>query len=146
MTGKDKYYLIRTKAVPEVLLAVVEAKRLLETGKVQTVQEAAERVGISRSSFYKYKDDIFPFHDDSAGKTVTVMLSLDDAPGLLSRVTKKVAESEANVLTIHQSIPVGGIATLTMSLQLQPSCSVEELMDSIEKLQGVYSLKILARS
>ncbi len=146
MTGKDKYYLIRTKAVPEVLLAVVEAKRLLETGKVQTVQEAAERVGISRSSFYKYKDDIFPFHDDSAGKTVTMMLSLDDAPGLLSRVTKKVAESEANVLTIHQSIPVGGIATLTMSLQLPPSCSVEELMDSIEKLQGVYSLKILARS
>ena len=146
MTGKDKYYLIRTKAVPEVLLAVVEAKRLLETGKVQTVQEAAERVGISRSSFYKYKDDIFPFHDDSAGKTVTMMLSLDDAPGLLSRVTKKVAESEANVLTIHQSIPVGGIATLTMSLQLPPSCSVEELMDSIEKPQGVYSLKVLARS
>ncbi|MBQ9562364.1 MAG: ACT domain-containing protein [Lachnospiraceae bacterium] len=146
MTGKDKYYLIRTKAVPEVLLAVVEAKRLLETGKVQTVQEAAERVGISRSSFYKYKDDIFPFHDDSAGKTVTMMLSLDDAPGLLSRVTKKVAESEANVLTIHQSIPVGGIATLTMSLQLPLSCSVEELMDSIEKLQGVYSLKVLARS
>ena len=128
------------------MFLLLQVKRLLEGKNPPSVMEATDQVGISRSSFYKYKDDIFPFHDDSAGKTVTMMLSLDDAPGLLSRVTKKVAESEANVLTIHQSIPVGGIATLTMSLQLQPSCSVEELMDSIEKLQGVYSLKILARS
>ena len=60
----NKYYLIKQKAVPEVLLKVIEAKRLLETEKVMTIQEAAEKVGLSRSSFYKYKDDIFPFHDN----------------------------------------------------------------------------------
>ena len=58
----NKYYLIKQKAVPEVLLKVIEAKRLLETEKVMTIQEAAEKVGLSRSSFYKYKDDIFPLH------------------------------------------------------------------------------------
>ena len=59
----NKYYLIKQKAVPEVLLKVIEAKRLLETEKVMTIQEAAEKVGRSRSSLYKYKDDIFPFHE-----------------------------------------------------------------------------------
>ena len=59
---KKKYYVVRERAVPEVLLKVVEAKRLLESNRVATVQEAAEKTGISRSSFYKYKDDIFPFH------------------------------------------------------------------------------------
>ena len=44
---KKKYYVVRERAVPEVLLKVVEAKRLLESKRVATVQEAAERTGIS---------------------------------------------------------------------------------------------------
>ncbi|MBR1757996.1 MAG: ACT domain-containing protein [Lachnospiraceae bacterium] len=146
MVKQGQYYLIRAKAVPEVLLSVVEAKHLLESGRAATVQEATEMVGISRSSFYKYKDDIFPFHDESVGKTVTMMLTLDDEPGLLSRVTKRVAEAQANILTIHQTIPVGGLATLTLSLQVDEDLGVEDLIDELEKLSGVHKLKILARS
>jgi len=59
MEEKTSYFVLREKAVPEVLLKVAEAKRLLDSEKVESVQEAAEAVGISRSSFYKYKDDIF---------------------------------------------------------------------------------------
>ena len=69
---KTKYFVVKQRAVPEVLLKVVEAKKLLESEQVMTVQEAAERVGISRSSFYKYKDDILPFYDNTKGKTVTL--------------------------------------------------------------------------
>ena len=72
------YYVVKQKAVPEVLLKVVEAKRLVESGKVLSVQEAVDAVGISRSSFYKYKDDIFPFHDSSQGTTITLMFQMDD--------------------------------------------------------------------
>ena len=50
---KSKYFVLKQKAVPEVLLKVVEAKKLLDSEKVLTVQDATERVGISRSSFYK---------------------------------------------------------------------------------------------
>lgn len=146
MEKEEKYYLVKKKAVPEVLLKVVEAKRLLDSEKVLTVQEATEQVGISRSSFYKYKDDIFPFHDDSKGKTITLMLQLDDESGLLSRVTNQVALSHANILTIHQSIPVGGIASLTMSLQLDAgSGRIADMIENIEALDGIHSLKILAR-
>ncbi len=69
---KTKYFVVKQRAVPEVLLKVVEAKKLLESEQVMTVQEAAERVGISRSSFYKYKDDILPFYDNTKGKTVKI--------------------------------------------------------------------------
>ena len=64
MSESAKYYVVTKKAVPDVLLRVVEAKRLLESEKVLTIQEAVDAVGISRSSFYKYKDDIFQFHDN----------------------------------------------------------------------------------
>lgn len=143
---EDKYFIVKKKAVPEVLLKVVEAKHLLDSEKVITVQEATDSVGISRSSFYKYKDDIFPFHDNSRGKTITFMLQMDDEPGLLSRVLSVVAQNEANILTIHQSIPVNGIAMITISVEVIPSSvNLTTLIDAVEGLDGIHYLKILAR-
>ena len=71
MEEKTKYYLLKQKAVPEVLLKVAEAKKLIASEKAMTIQEATDQLGISRSSFYKYKDDIFPFYDNAKGKTIT---------------------------------------------------------------------------
>lgn len=146
MKEKTKYFVVREKAVPEVLLKVVEAKRMLDTKRAGTVQEAADQVGISRSSFYKYKDDIFPFHDTAKGRTITLVIQLDDEPGLLSVVLKTVAEFHANILTIHQSIPINGIASLTLSVDVLPQTGdVAEMLDHIEEQEGIHYVKILAR-
>ena len=145
MSEKSKYFVVKQKAVPEVLLKVVEAKRLLESSKAMTVQEAAEQVGISRSSFYKYKDDIFPFHDNSKGKSITFILEMDDEPGLLSLVLQTIAEYKANVLTIHQTIPINGVASLTLTVDLLPiTKDVSSMIEQIESQPGIHYLKILA--
>jgi chorismate mutase len=146
MSEKNKYFVLKQKAVPEVLLKVVEAKRLLECERGISVQEATDRAGISRSSFYKYKDDIAPFHDEAKGKTVTFVLQMEDAPGLLSMVLNIVAEFRANILTIHQSIPINGVASLTLSIEVQPTTGdVSAMIDKIEEQNGVHYLKILGR-
>jgi chorismate mutase len=146
MAENNKFYVLKEKAVPEVLLKVVEAKRLLESGRVASVQEAAEKVDISRSSFYKYKDDIFPFHDNVKGKTITMVIQLDDEPGLLSAVLGIVAKFHANILTIHQSIPVNGIASLTLSIDILPETGDPALMvDAIDETEGIHYVKILSR-
>lgn len=146
MSEKTSFFVLREKAVPEVLLKVVEAKRLLDSGKLTSVQDATEAVGISRSSFYKYKDDIFPFHENEKGKTVTMVIQLDDEPGILSLVLKTIADFHANVLTIHQSIPVNGIASLSLSIDVFPATGDLEIMkNSIESVQGIHYAKILAR-
>ena len=143
---KGQYFVLKERAVPEVLLKVVEAKLLFDSGKVPSVQEATEMVGISRSSFYKYKDDIFPFHETARGKTITMVIQLDDEPGLLSVILKIVAEYHANILTIHQSIPINGIASLTLSVDiLQQTGNVEEMMNQIEKMEGIHGVKILGQ-
>lgn len=141
-----RYFVVRQKAVPEVLLKVVEAKRLLESGRAATIQEAVDAVGISRSSFYKYKDDIFQFHDNSQGKTFTLTFQMDDEPGLLSDVLKIIAEYQANILTIHQSIPINGIASLSLSVQvLQNTGDISNMIDRMENQKGVHHVKILAK-
>jgi len=146
MSEKSKYFVVKQKAVPEVLLKVVEAKRLLESSRGMTVQEATERVGISRSSFYKYKEDIFPFHDNSKGKSITFVLQMDDEPGLLSMVLQTIAEYKGNVLTIHQTIPINGVASLTLTVDLLPiTKDVSAMIDQIESQPGIHYLKILAK-
>ena len=146
MGENTKYYVVRKKAVPEVLLKVVEAKRLLESEKVMTIQDALDEVGISRSSFYKYKDDIFPFHDHSQGTTITLTFQMDDEPGLLSDVLKIIADYHANILTIHQSIPINGIASLSLSVQiLQTTGDIAGMLEQMEEQKGVHHVKILAK-
>lgn len=145
MSEDNKYYVLKKKAVPEVLLKVVEAKRLLESEQAMSIQEAADITGISRSSFYKYKDDIFPFHDNARGKTITFVMQMDDEPGLLSGVLKLIAEYNANILTIHQTIPINGVATLTLSVDVGPETgNVSKMIESIESKKGIHYLKILA--
>ena len=145
MGETTKYFVVKQKAIPEVLLKVVEAKRLLESEKVLTIQEAVDAVGISRSSFYKYKDDIFPFHDNSQGTTITLTFQLDDEPGILSDVLKIIAEYRANILTIHQSIPINGIASLTLSIQvLQTTGDISRMIEQLEGQPSVHHVKILA--
>ena len=145
MEDKSKYFVVKQKAVPEVLLKVVEAKKLLESERAITVQEATDKVGISRSSFYKYKDDIFPFYDNTKGKTVTLVVQMDDEQGLLSDLLH-VAVYRANILTIHQSIPVNGVATLTLSVEIRENTeNVSGMIEELENLNGIHYVKILAR-
>ena len=133
MSEKTSFFVLKEKAVPEVLLKVVEAKRLLDSGKMTSVQDATE-------------DDIFPFHENAKGKTVTMVIQLDDEPGILSLVLKTIADFHANVLTIHQSIPVNGIASISLSIDVFPATGdVEVMKNSIESVQGIHYAKILAR-
>ena len=145
MTEDSKYYVVEQKALPEVLLKVAQVNKIIET-KRMSIAEATESVGISRSSYYKYKDDIFPFRDNVKGKTITFVLSMDDEPGILSVVLKTIAEYKANLLTIHQTIPVNGVASLTLSVDILPTTGDSaKMIEQIEQLSGVRYLKILSR-
>ena len=145
MTEDSKYYVVKQKALPEVLLKVAQVNKIIET-KRMSIAEATESVGISRSSYYKYKDDIFPFHDNAKGKTITFMIQMDDETGLLSDVLHIVADYHANILTIHQSIPINGIASLTLSVEiLATTGDISAMMQDIEIQCGVQYIKILGR-
>ena len=52
---KSKYFVVKKKAVPEVLLKVVEAKKLLESERALTVQDATERVESAAVLFYSIR-------------------------------------------------------------------------------------------
>ena len=143
MENSSKFYMVKKKALPEILLKVAEANALLN--RARAIKEAIDAVGISRSSYYKYKDDIFPIHEKIQGKTITFVMEMEDRPGLLSSILKVVADCKANILSIHQSIPVNHIALITLSVMILPiTDDVAELFDRIENADGINNLKIVS--
>ena len=143
--NSPKYYLVAADILPEIFIKVMEARELLQTGECKTVGEAVGRVGISRSAFYKYKDSIAPFQDLRHGRILTFQVLLRDQPGLLSSVLSVFALCGANILTINQSIPVSGCATITISAETADMReSMEALMDQLQAAEGVLRAEILA--
>ena len=145
MAANPKYYIIEAAALPDVFLKVAEAKRLLDTGEVSTVNEATKRTGISRSAFYKYRDAILPFHNLMTGRIVTFQLMLHDEPGILSAILACFARWEANILTINQTIPTNGCALVTITAETaQMNIYLEDLLRDLSATAGVVKAEVLA--
>lgn len=71
MSKTPNYYIVEADALPEIFRKVVEARRMLDTGEAETVNQAVQLTGISRSAFYKYRDAVRPFQDMLHGRIVT---------------------------------------------------------------------------
>lgn len=142
---RPRYFIVESTVLPEIFLKVAQAKRLLETGQEQTVNAAAQRAGISRSAFYKYKDAIRPFEDMLHGRIVTIQILLRNEPGALSSVLNLLADRGGNVLTINQAIPGGGAAAVTVGLETSGlSAGLEELLTVLRQRPGVIRCEVLA--
>lgn len=147
MADNNELYIVRKKAVPEILRKVVEVNKILASGRARTVNEAVDQVGISRSSYYKFKDDIEEFHDSLTGTTVTLFIEINDVTGLLSEVLRVFAVCRANILTIHQSIPLNGVAGITVSIQISSATErVETIIARLGATRGVKQVRITGRA
>ncbi len=145
MAKMPNYFVVEASALPEIFLKVAEAKRLFDTGEVDTVHRATQEVGISRSAFYKYKDAVRPFNDMLHGRIVTIQIMLKDEPGVLSSVLGVFARCGANILTINQSIPTNGCAAVTVTAETNSlSLPMEEVEGALKGTTGVVKCEILA--
>lgn len=145
MAQEPKYYIVEASALPDVFRKVAEAKRLLESGEAATVGEATRMMDISRSAFYKYRDTLVPFQNMMSGRIITFQMTLKDKTGVLSGILSIFAYHGANILTINQTIPTGGLATVTISAETSDlQCSVEELLKRLGNIDSVIRAEILA--
>lgn len=137
--AKERYYLVREDILPEAVHKTVLAKELLAHGEVKTIHEAVDKVELSRSAFYKYKDGIFPLSKMEQGRIVTISMDLEHRSGILSRVLAAIAGVEGNVLTIHQTIPLQGMANVIVSVDT--SLMGEQLSKLLPLLNGIEGVR-----
>ena len=135
---KRQMVLVDTSVLPDIVMRTLQAKRLLQTGRAANLSEATRTVGLSRTAFYKYRDAVMPYDEETAGRTVTVQLVLRHRPGVISRVLEGFAREGANILTVNQTIPSGGIANASISARIdQLVVPVNDFLRSLEAIDGV---------
>lgn len=145
MAKTPDYYIVEAAALPEIFHKVVEARRMLDTGEAETVNQAVQMTGISRSAFYKYKDAVWPFQDMLHGRIITLQIVMKDEPGVLSSVLNLFADSGANILTINQGIPVNGCAAVSISVETSMmQMSINALIECLLAHPGMLRSEILA--
>ena len=144
---KDKFYLVQEDILPEAIRKTIRVKEILKMGEAKTINEAVERMDLSRSAYYKYKDYVFPFYEIAQGKIVSITISMSNESGMLSAILKAIAEFNGSILTINQDIPLQGIANVTIAFETKDlQGPLEDLLNDIRALRGILKVEILGQA
>ena len=147
MSDRQKNWVVVDSAVlPEVILKTLTVKRMLANREEKSSSAACRSVGISRSAFYKYRDSVFVYEEQMREHIFTVYLLLHDESGVLSGVLHTLSDAQANVLTLNQSIPIDGAATVTVTFRLQDAAGISALCSTLSERKGVVEVRLLSGS
>ncbi|AWI06689.1 ACT domain-containing protein [Clostridium drakei] len=141
----NKHLIIDTKILPEVFVKVVKLKELLRTGKVKDISEGVKQVGISRSTYYKYKDCVFTLSEGITGHKVTIGLVLAHEAGTLSKILDGIALRRGNILTINQDIPINNAASVSITFDASKlETEINDLIEELKTVKGVIKVDLIA--
>ena len=140
-----KYFIVDSSILPDVLDKVVEARNLLQSGEVKQISEAVKQVGISRGTYYKYKDFVFLPNNGVSARKAVISLMLHHKTGILSKVLDTMSIVNANIITINQNIPIHETASVVISFDMSHmEISIEEMMDRLSAFDGVSNIRLVA--
>lgn len=142
---KGKYLIVDKSILPDYFEKVIEVRNLLRDGKFQNVSEAVKEVGISRSTYYKYKDFIFSPSDSNIGRKALISIMLEDKKGALSEILNFFYSLECNIITINQNIPINEVASIIISMDISDTkIPIEDILTSLKNISYVVSARLVA--
>ena len=138
------FLIVHKKILPEYVNRVLEARALLDSHQCRSVSDAVQKVGISRSTYYKYKDCVFEPSKD-VGWKFTLALYMTDTQGILSKVLDKLKDHNTSIITIHQDIPINGVAHVMITLNgMDMTVSVDTLIFKLKAIEGIQDVSLVA--
>ena len=141
----SKFYVVSSEILPEVLEKVIEARSLLQKGKVKRISEAVKMVGISRGTYYKYKDTVFSFDQEQSRRKAVISMILRSETGSLSKVINLLSSQQINILAINQTIPINGVHNVSFTLDVaEMEISIQVLLNLLEELPMVEKAYLVA--
>ena len=141
----DQYLIIHKSILPDYFDKVLKAKRLLESGTVKEVSQAVKLAGISRSTYYKYKDFILEPNQETAGRKAVITVTLSHEAGVLSQLLSCISSLNCSVLTITQTLPIHQKASVTMALDVsQLENDIQHLIHCMKDVSGAENPRLIA--
>lgn len=144
--GKEtkQFYLVDFQVLPTALKSTIRAKELLKNGTAETINEAVQKTGISRSAYYKYKDHVAPVSEDVMHSAATLFIVMQNDPALGSRIFRRMGREKAEILTMHKGVPIKKLTTMTLSIQTSDmQIPLSELIRSLEEIKGIKAIHVV---
>ena len=147
MKTKDKdnkeFYIVDKRILPKSIQNVIKVNDLISKTKISKYS-AIKKVGISRSTYYEYKDFIKPFYEGGDDRIYSLHLSIKDRVGILSEVLDAISKEKINMLTIVQNMPVDGVAKTTILLKMAATMAkkVDKIISKIGNVEGIADIRI----
>lgn len=147
MKTSKKFYIVREDILPESIFKTARAKEMLAAGEAENIIDAVDRLGMARSTYYKYKDGVFSFFNADNMNILNISLLLQNRSGVLSAVLNCVASLHGNILTINQNLPLHGVAQVTLSVSVEEmDIPVEQFLMELQKIDGVINAEVVGKS
>ncbi len=145
MRNMSKFFVVSSDILPDVLEKVIEARSLLQSGKVKRISEAVKRVGVSRGTYYKYKDTVFAFDQEQSRRKAIITMIISSEKGSLVQLLNVVAENQGNILAINQTIPINGVHTLSLTLDITDmEQSIEAFLSQLNDMTVIDKVNLVA--
>ncbi|CFX20810.1 ACT domain [Syntrophomonas zehnderi OL-4] len=147
MKSNKKFYMVREDMLPNSIVKTAMVKEMLAGGEADSINEAVDRLQMARSTYYKYKDGVFPFFNAENMNIINISLLLRNVSGVLSSVLNCIANLQGNVLTINQNLPLHGVAYVTLSMSMEDILvPVDDILDKLQDIDGVINVELIGKS
>ncbi|MCR5795651.1 MAG: ACT domain-containing protein [Solobacterium sp.] len=134
----SEYLIVHKKILPDYLEKVLKARNMLASHEAETITEAVQKAGISRNTYYKYKDYVYDQNQNANVRHAVISAIIKDESGALSSLIRELTDHRTSILTISQSIPIDGKANVLISLDISSmSCPVNDLIAALKELPSV---------
>ncbi len=137
------FLIVHKSILPDFYTKVVDARNILDAHPDLSVSEVVKQVGISRSTYYKYKDYIFIPENSMASRKAVINMTLAHEEGTLSNVLNTLSRFGTSILTISQSIPIADKASVSLSLDLtNMRGTLDNMLDELRLISGVLNVHL----
>ncbi|AOZ71991.1 hypothetical protein BK816_00680 [Boudabousia tangfeifanii] len=141
----SEYLIVHHSLLPEFCHKIVEINQKLHSGEFENISAATKATGISRSTYYKYKDRIFTPAKGQTERKAALSLNVRHQPGNLSRVLNLLGEHQISVLTISQSLPIAEVAAVLMTVDVSSAdAPLETVLADLAQQPGVHQPQLLS--
>lgn len=141
---QGKYLIVDKALLPPYLEKVAKARELLDEGDARDVSEAVKMVGISRSTYYKYRDRVRDISTVSMGRHAIISMMMSHRVGVLSNVIGVISSYGYSVWTITQNPPVDAKANVVITLELGEDAAIlDDMIREISNIPGLSKVQLL---
>lgn len=142
LDDNNQFFLISKKALPSILLKVLKVKELIDKSDM-SIANATQTIGISRTTYYKYSNQVFILNNLPINNTISIDLYTVDTVGMLSKITNTISTNNFNIIIINQQEPVNGSSKIQITIETTDGNSdISKLKSELENIKNVLKVEI----